>query len=57
MSKQVMHFPSFEERLKYLKGKFEEIIPKEVKEEPKAEEEKPKKAKKKGKKKDEVQAE
>lgn len=57
MSKQIMHFASTSERLKYLKGKFEEIIPQEVKDEPKVEEEKPKKAKKKGKKKDEVQAE
>lgn len=49
--KKVMHFNSLQERLDYLKGKFEEIKPVEVKEEPK-----PKKAKK-GKKRDgEVQA-
>jgi len=52
---EVMHFKSQKERLDYLKGNFEEIMPKEVKEEPKEE---PKKAKKKGKKKDDtVQAE
>ena len=52
---EVMHFKSQKERLDYLKGNFEEIEPKEVKEEPKEE---PKKAKKKGKKKDDtVQAE
>ena len=50
---EVMHFKSQKERLDYLKGGFEEIIPTEVKEE----EPKPKKAKK-GKKKDgTVQAE
>ena len=49
---EVMHFKSQKERLDYLKGNFEEIEPKEVKEEPK-----PKKARK-GKKKDgKVQAE
>lgn len=55
--KQIMHFKSTKERLDYLRGGFEEIVPKEVKEEPK--EEKPKKAsKRKGKKKDDkVQAE
>ena len=52
MSKEVMHFKSQEERIRYLKGGFEEISPIEVTEE------KPKKAKKKGKKKDDtVQAE
>lgn len=52
--KQVMHFKSQKERLAYLRGKFEEIVPNEVKEV----EEEPKKAKKKGKKKDDtVQAE
>ena len=55
--KQIIHFNSSKERLDYLRGGFEEIVPTEVKEEPK--EEKPKKAsKKKGKKKDDkVQAE
>ena len=54
---EIMHFNSTKERLDYLRGGFEEIVPTEVKEEPK--EEKPKKAsKKKGKKKDDkVQAE
>lgn len=54
--KEIMHFNSTKERLDYLKGNFNEIIPMEVAEEPK--EEKPKKAtKKKGKKKDDkVQA-
>ena len=48
---EIMHFNSTKERLDYLRGGFEEIVPTEVKEEPK--EEKPKKAsKKKGKKKD-----
>lgn len=52
---EVMHFKTQKERLDFLKGNFEEIEPKEVKEEPKKE---PKKAKKKGKKKDDtVQAE
>lgn len=51
--KQIMHFNSTEERLKYLKGGLKEVIPVEAEAEP---EEKPKKAKK-GKKKDEVQAE
>lgn len=45
---KVMHFDSPEARLAFLKGKFEEIIPQEVKKEKKA---------RKGKKKDEVQAE
>ena len=44
----VIHFETQEERLRYLKGEFEEIIPEEVKEE---------KPKKKRRKKDEVQAE
>lgn len=56
---EVMHFKTQEERLKYLKGGFEEIAPvevtAEVEEEPK--EEKPKKAKKGKKKDDTVQAE
>ena len=56
---EVMHFKTQEERLKYLKGGFEEIAPVEVtaeaEEEPK--EEKPKKVKKGKKKDDTVQAE
>lgn len=56
---EVMHFKSQKERLDYLKGNFEEIIPTEVEskvaEEPKAE--KPKKQKKGKKKDDKVQAE
>lgn len=56
---EVMHFKTQKERLKYLKGGFEEIAPVEVtakvEEEPK--EEKPKKAKKGKKKDDTVQAE
>lgn len=53
----VMHFNSTKERLDFVKGKFEEVIPQEVvPKEVKAEEPKPKK--KKGKKKDDaVQAE
>ena len=50
MKREVMHFNSQKERLDYLKGAFEEIIPQEVKEE------KPKKAKKGKKKDDKVQA-
>ena len=61
---EVMHFKTQEERLKYLKGGFEEIAPVEVTaeteaDEPKEEEpkeEKPKKAKKGKKKDDTVQA-
>lgn len=49
---EVMHFKSQSERLKYLKGKFEEIIPQEAEEE-----QKPKKKAKKKEKKDEVSAE
>lgn len=50
----VMHFNSGKERLDFIRGKFERIEPKEVKEEPKK---KPRKAaKKKEVKKDEVQA-
>ena len=41
--KQIIHFNSSKERLDYLRGGFEEIVPTEVKEEPK--EEKPKKSK------------
>lgn len=33
--KEVVHFNSQKERLAYLKGEFEEIIPEEVKSEPK----------------------
>ena len=50
---EIMHFNSQIERLKYVRGEFEEIQPKKAKEEPKAEEtseEKPKKAKKSAKK-------
>lgn len=58
MARKVMHFNSQKERLDYIRGRFEEIVPIEVKEEEKKEEEKPKKARKKGKKKDDtVQAE
>lgn len=58
---EVMQFKSSEERLRYLKGGFEEIHPQKVDEAPK-EEKKPskkgaKKSTKKGAKKDEVQAE
>lgn len=53
---EIMHFNSQKERLAYLKGGFEEIIPVEAVEEEKAEEPKPKKAKK-GKKDGTVQAE
>lgn len=60
MEKKIMHFNSQKERLDYLRGGFEEIVPVEVEEKPMAEateEQKPKKAKK-GKKKDgKVQAE
>lgn len=48
---EIMHFNSQKERLDYLKGNFEEIMPTEVNGEPKEE---PKKAKKKGKKKDDT---
>lgn len=49
----VIHFNSTKERLDYLKGKHEEIIPTEVKaEEAKAEPKKVNKPKSKGKKKD-----
>lgn len=64
--KKVIHFNTQEERIAYLKGEFQEIIPakakKKAKKEEKVEEdepkkaEKPKKSAKKGKK-DEVQAE
>lgn len=50
---EVAHFKSQKERMDYLKGRFEEIVPIEAKEEPKKAEkieekveEKPKKAKK-----------
>lgn len=67
--REILHFNSTKERIKYLSGGFEEIKPVEVKEEPKeaekveVAEEKPKKApakkktSKKGKKDGEVQAE
>lgn len=53
---EVMHFKSQKERLDYLKGNYEEIIPQKAEE---AVEEKPKKksSKKKEKKDDAVQAE
>lgn len=51
MKKEVLHFNSLKERLDYLRGNFEEIVPQE------AVEEKPKKAKKGKKKNDKVQAE
>lgn len=44
----IMHFKSQKERLEYLRGEFEEIMPQEVSEV----KDEPKKAKKKGKKKD-----
>ena len=47
---EIMHFKSQKERLDYLNGNYEEIIPTEVKEEPKEAVEKPKKAKKSAKK-------
>ena len=50
---EIMHFSTQAERLRYLKGGFEEIEPKEVEEA----EEKPKKVKKGKKKDDAVQAE
>lgn len=53
--KEVMHFKSSEERLNFLKGGFEEIVPKKANK-PKAKKES-KKTTKKGAKKDEVQAE
>lgn len=59
----VMHFNSPEERIRFVKGKFEEIKPIEVEKEAEKAEEKPKKAKKSAKKSkkedenDEIQAE
>lgn len=53
----VIHFDSPQERLRYLKGKFEEIEPKEVVTEEVLEAPKPKKkGKAKGEKNDKVQA-
>ena len=46
----VIHFNSPEERMAYVKGEFEEIIPVEADKEVEKTEEKPKKAKKKAKK-------
>lgn len=46
----VIHFNSPRERLKYIKGEFEEIIPIVAEIEPKVAEPKPKKAKKSAKK-------
>lgn len=56
MAKEVMHFNSQKERLDYLRGDFEEIVPIEAKA-VEEKEEKPKKAKKRGKKDDKVQTE
>ena len=47
---EVIHFKSPKERMDYVKGNFEEIIPIKAKEEPKKADEKPKKAKKSAKK-------
>lgn len=55
--KNVLHFKSPQERLAYLKGDLEEIVPKEAKREKAKSEPKKKTTKKKGTKKDEVQAE
>ena len=47
---EIMHFNSTKERLAYIRGEFEEIIPVEAKIEPEKVDEKPKKAKKTAKK-------
>lgn len=47
---EILHFKSQKERMAYVKGEFEEIVPTEAKIEPKEAEEKPKKAKKTAKK-------
>lgn len=47
---EIMHFNSPQERLAYVKGQFEEIIPIETTKEVEKTEEKPKKAKKTAKK-------
>ena len=47
---EIMHFNSPEERMAYVKGEFEEIIPIEAEHEVEKTEEKPKKAKKSAKK-------
>lgn len=47
---EIMHFNSAKERLAYVKGEFEEIIPTKAEIMPKKAEEKPKKAKKTAKK-------
>lgn len=52
--KNVMHFKSQKDRLDYLRGGFEEIIPKKVEDAPKGKKKTKKKAAKKGAKKDEV---
>lgn len=52
----VMHFDSQAERIKFLKGKFEEIKPVEAEEKPKKAKKSAKKAKKEDKN-DEIQAE
>lgn len=57
---EVIHFDSQEERIRFLKGKFEEIKPIEAEKEAEKVEEKPKKSAKKSKKEaknDEIQAE
>ena len=47
---EIMHFNSAKERMAYIRGGFEEIIPVEAKEEVEKTDEKPKKAKKSAKK-------
>ena len=47
---EIMHFNSTKERMAYIRGGFEEIIPTEAKVEVEKTEEKPKKAKKSAKK-------
>ena len=54
--REPIHFKSQDERLAYLNGGFEEIVPQKV-EKASEKTEKPKKTTKKGAKKDEVQAE
>lgn len=48
--KEIVHFNSQKERLAYIKGEFEEIVPEEVKEEPVKAEKTESKSKKKSKK-------
>lgn len=52
----IMHFDSPEERMKFVKGEFEEIIPIEAEEKPKKAKKSAKKSKKEGKD-EELQAE